>query len=89
MLRHIYKNQMIQFLRYTGYSKKKAKQIYDRFEAAMIAQNRYLCHVKYSRHHQSRSYRLSGAFTWAETKQGPAYWAKIHNKAFQWEHCRG
>ena len=38
MLRHIYKNQMIQFLRYTGYSKKKAKQIYDRFEAVMIAQ---------------------------------------------------
>lgn len=89
MLLHIYKNQMIQFLRYAGYSKKKAKQIYDRFEAAMIAQNRYLSHVKCSRHHQSRSHRLSGAFVWAETKQGPAYWAKIYNKAFQWEHCRG
>lgn len=89
MLRHIYKNQMIQFLRYTGHSKKKAKQIYDRFEAAMVAQNRYSSHVKYSRPYQSRSYRLSGAFNWAETKQGAAYWAKIYNKAYQWEHCRG
>ena len=89
MLRHIYKNQMIQFFRYTGHSKKKAKQIYDRFEAAMVAQNRYSSHVKYSIHHQSRSYRLSGAFTWTETKQGAAYWAEIYYKAFQWEHCRG
>lgn len=89
MLRHIYKNQMIQFLRRIGYSKKKAKQVYDRFEAVMIAQDRFRNHVKYTRHNESRSYRLSGAFIWSESKQGHVYWAKVREKAYQWEHCRG
>ena len=80
MLRHIYKNQMIQAFRKVGYSKKQAKQIYDKHEAEMLAQNGCLSRIKYGVEEGKRSFKFSGAFVWTHTKQGHKYWAEIHYK---------
>ena len=83
MLLHIYKNLFIQMLRRAGYSKKQAKTIYARFIVELKRESFVECSIHQVERQGMTAGCISGAFTWAETKQGGRYWAEIHHNLYK------
>ena len=84
MLKHIFKNKFIQWLRRNGYSKAQAIRIYQRFiknQAKSGTLQSLISYAKTVGMGDPFNYHLiSAAFVWSDTPQSNAYWSRIKCK---------